>query len=285
MLLSISSPPLQWGSTEYAVIAGAVVIGLLLMLWGRALGRAILGIAAAAAGVLLVAPLLAQVPFVKSFNLDFNIVRAAAGLIVGAAAMIGARLVWGAASGAFLGLVVMALLLIFVWPPAQSAAATRAPAPTATEHSVRDALAHDAAKPTAAPATTLGAWSLNLVQSSWHAFITLWNDKAGIIVLALVLPVGLPIVVGMIRPRFGAIFATSLLGATLLTLGVLALAIQLHPTVWDSVNSYVYVPVAVAALGLAIAMAYQYRSAKAAAAKAKKAATPPAPKPDAPKKK
>jgi hypothetical protein len=277
MLLNISSPPLEWGTIEYAVIAGAVVIGLLLMLWGRAFGRAILGVAAAAAGVLLVAPLLAQVQAVKSLALDFNIIRAAAGLLVGVAAMIGARLVWGAAGGAFFGLVVLALLLAFVWPPAQSTSA-----PAVTPATVRSALEHTA---TTAPADTLATWSLDRVQSGWHAFITVWNDKAGIIVLALVLPVGLPIFLGLIRPRLGVIFMTSLLGATLLMLGVLALAVKVHPTVWNAATSHLYVPAAVLVLGFAIAMAYQYRSAKAAAAKAQKAATPPAPRPDATKKK
>jgi hypothetical protein len=291
MLLNISPPPLAWGAIEYAVIAGAVVVGLLLMLWGRALGRVILGVAAAAAGVLLAAPLLAQVDAVKSMGLDINIIRAAAGLVAGAAAMIAARLVWGAAGGAFFGLIAVGLLLAFAWPAAQSTAApaaARASAPAATEHSVRAALEHadaSAGSPAAAPAPTLGAWSLDLLQSAWQAFLARWNDKALYIVLALVLPVGVPIFVGMIRPRFGVIFMTSLLGATLLTLGVLALAVEFHPAVWDAANSHIYVPLAVAVLGFAIAMAYQYRSAKAAAAQAKKSASPPAPKPDAAKKK
>lgn len=277
MLLNISRPPLDWGTIEYAAIVGAVIVGLLLMLWGRALGRVILGIAAAAAGVLLIAPLLAQVQAIKSLGLDFNIIRAAAGLLVGAAAMIGARLVWGAVGGAFFGIIVLALLLAFVWPTTQSTTA-----PAATRTAVHSALEHPT---TTAPTGTLAAWSLDLAQSARHAFMTLWNDKAGIIVLALVIPVGLPIFVGFIRPRLGVIFMTSLLGVTLLTLGVLALAVKVHPTVWESVTSHLYVPVAVVVLGVAIAMAYQYRSAKAAAAKAKKAAPPSAPKPDAPKKK
>jgi len=237
------SPAILWGS-----VLGGIVAGALLLLWGRKLGRGLLTLAGAGAG-LVVAPWLAGM-----ISLELLYVRIAAAVTAGLLALVTARLLWGLLLGGLFGAAAgVALMKHYA---AEIAEGTRPTFQAAGE--------------------AFPDWWAGLCRFA-EAYVTVvWRENGEVLLAGAGLACLVPVVVAMIRPRLACIVATSLLGGVLVAGAALLAAGRVRPELWPELWPRFYVPLAIAGGLLLFGLAFQYRGAvRAERGKARVEAEPP----------
>jgi hypothetical protein len=216
-----------------AVAAGALLVGVLLALWGRTLGRIFLGLLAAAGGV-AIGPAIAQ-----RIGATTWVVQVSAAISFAILAAILARALWALlAAGIFAagGLVVLAFRLGSALPKT--------------------------AGPTSAPSDLAGAYQEYFRQLGEY-FNSMWSNHSMSMMLVIGLAGGIPLVIGLIRPRLVAIFMTACIGGSMIAGGLWLAAYVLAEPLRPTLRSYSFI-FGASAGGLAIlSMVCQYRWALA----------------------
>ena len=217
MLENIPWPPPPPGelTAPVAYLAGgaAVLVGLLLVLWGRKLGRGFMVLAGAGAGFLL-APLL-----IARLNLPENAVRFVAVFALAVLGLVGARLLWALLAGAP-GLLVGLAGVCY--------------------RSGELVLQHRPAE--FGPSQSFLQW-----MDSLGAYLGQWvREAAQVLPPALYVFVGacvaVPFLLVLIWPRLGAVLMTALTGAALGVAGGLLLAGRMSAELWHQALAAPLVP-------------------------------------------
>lgn len=244
---SIPPPPLALDSAQAAAWgAGGLVVGVLLLLWGRKLHRVFLGLGAGAAGASFAGEWATQLS-----GLDWRLAYAIAAGTAGILGVVMARIVWPVLAGAlFAGAAGVTVLACF-----------------------QPSLPADLKAATAPAGGDLVAWSAAAYVCASAAVQAVWRDHMAVL-LGAMCPAGLvPLVIGLFRPRLATIFMTALVGSLSMICGPLVAAQRFWPELWASAWANPHVPAIVAGVMLLIGLLFQYRLA-IAADRAKKAPKP-----------
>ncbi|MFB3892469.1 MAG: hypothetical protein ACE15C_10660 [Phycisphaerae bacterium] len=257
-MTAIPTPPMPQMPQEvsgfilYGACAGAAVVALVLLLWGRTLGRVVLALAAAGAGVMLGGPLavlLKAPPMVGQVAL--GITACALGLVL-------ARPIWALfAAGLFeslaLALIVSHYLGVYE-------------AKNVPEFKLPEDV------------NTFVAWLAAFGTFSLEAFDKVREANLGTLMIITV-PAGLlPLLIALMRPKTAAIFSSSILGGVLMTAALWLAAINVRPSLWPEDWWRFLIPTGVAVVLAIIGWVYQGHGELAAqreAAKKREEATPP----------
>ncbi len=201
-------PPLQLPSTTAWGLAGLLVIlGALLLLWGRVLSRPFLSALGAAAGTLLAGALARQfgLPVVAA-----DVVAILGLAILGAVA---ARILWALAGGAFFGLLALGVLM----------SRTLESLPATSQPAFDEKAAAD-----------IQGWLLACKQFFSDGAGTLWANNSATVLWTICLGGGVPLVVLLLLPRLGKIFMTALIGAVGIVGGLMLAVSRLDGSAWPA---------------------------------------------------
>jgi hypothetical protein len=236
----------------YGSCAAAAVVALVLLLWGRTLGRVVLALAAAGVGVLMGAPVAGLLDAPKMVMPC----QVALGLTSCALALVLARVVWAlVAAGIFEALATALIIWHYLGTMEKGAPDFKLPAGA-------DAV----------------AWLAALGKFSLDGFEAVREANFGTLMIITV-PAGLlPLLISLIRPKGAAIFSSALLGGVLMTAALWLAAIQIRPSLWPEDWWRFLIPAGVAAVLAVIGWVYQTHGHLAAlreAAKKREEASPP----------
>jgi len=229
--LGITPPPIDAlaDPIAYALAGACLVVGAALLVWGRVLDRSILCVAGVMIG-LLTGPALAE-----RFGWPPTPVRLVLAAAIGLAAMALARLVWPLLGGAMAALAAECVLIC------------RLPAGTLVAFEQT--------------AEGLGGWS----QAAWQflsgGLSALWAWNVAAVLAVIGLSVGIPVAVGIVRPRLARIVMTSVIGAGAIACGPLLAVAQLRPGAVDWVWSNWRWALGLWGLLAVVGVAVQYRAA------------------------
>lgn len=194
-MLDIPAPPQpQLAAAMTFAVAGVVVVvvGGLLLVWGRLLSRAFLALTGAGVGALLA----------ESLGRQFHLTTEAAGLlaimglaIVGALA---ARFIWAIAGGAIIAAVAVFVLLSYSLPALPAAS-----------------------QPAFGVSDNPEQWLRECWRFAQQGLIALWDKNSAQVLWTLCLAGGLPLATLLLAPRLGKIFMTALTGAVAVVVGLL----------------------------------------------------------------
>jgi hypothetical protein len=219
---------------------GAIVLGVVLLLWGHAVGQVFLALAGAGLGAM------AGWWIAGRASLNPMAGSAVGGVLLASLGALAARAIWAILAGLVVAL--PAAVILAGQLGLQMATATTAPA----------------SQP-AADALTLAA---DRAQDLWALLTTLFQQQT-VIALAVVVPAAvLPALLAAFKPRAGAIAVTSLLGAGLIVAGATVVAVHASAPLADTLRLYWYGPAGLVVGVALIGIVRQSRKAKAADAKA-----------------
>lgn len=234
-MFGIPGPPApQWSDpVAFGLAASSLAVGVLILLWGRYLARALL------CAIGIITALLLAGPVARRFELNLLLVRLVGAVVMAVGGLILARLVWAALVGMLFGIPAECLVL---GRCLQEIAKDKQPV-------------FDAAEP------TFTFWALGICKFFLSGFRALWGGDLGIL-LAVVCPaLVLPLVITLIRDRLGRIFMTSLLGGGAIVLGPIIAVAQLRQSMWGGIWRHWYVPLVLAGGLMVTGLIVQYRGA------------------------
>ncbi|MDP6545215.1 MAG: hypothetical protein QGH60_14610 [Phycisphaerae bacterium] len=234
-------PPIPELSDSIAYISGAVsiVLGLLLLGWGRLWSRPTVGVIGVGAGFLC-GGLLAD-----GMKVDSGVAKAAVGSILGVLGFVAAPFMWAFLAGSLCSLVAGGFM-------------------------AESFLAEVGFKVDAPPGGfTPESWMEMLSVCSRDVSFDMWQQQATTMVLVMA-PAGLiPTMIGLWKPRFITIVMTSLTGAIMVVGGSSLALVQSDPTHWPTEWPRLLIPLCIIG-GLWVAgMAVQCSFAMAGARKKK----------------
>jgi len=210
-MLNIPLPPLPRFGDEtvvYGVAAGAIVLGVALLLWGRHLHRAALMLAGAGAGFLLAEPL------GRLIGAELHVARAVAMFTAAIFGLVLARVIWPAIAGAICVGVATIVLKDFhgllTWPNA----------------------------------ATWPEW-LDAIRIAAMPDPSLWQDHARETWIVLGPTCALVFIIGVMLGRGMAIFMTAIIGAVAIGGGVALAVLHRKPEIWPAEWQGALIPAAV----------------------------------------
>jgi len=216
----------------YGLGASALLLGVLLILWGKPLSRVVLLLAGAGVGI-------AMGPTVAGWTqLEVLYCRIGCGVLVAALGAGLAPVVWAVLAGGLFAAGAAAGVLLAFYPNVPDSAAK--------------ALQNHAYEPILEWLGWLGQFLWQCVQLAATGHEAVFFPAVGLAMVA-------PIVVFVLRMRLGTIFMTSLLGAAAAVAGVLTIVMQAEIVSVDGFTRLYYIPCATAGALLAAGMAIQYR--------------------------
>jgi hypothetical protein len=229
-------------SIAYIASAVSIVIGLMLLGWGRLWSRPIVGLIGVGTGFLC-GDLLAA-----SAEVDSGVAKAAVGSVFGVLGFVAAPFIWAFLAGSLCSSVAGGFL-------AESfLASLPGDVPEVVEP---------------AGGVTLAHWAESLALFAGDVNAEMWRKQAATMILVMA-PVGLiPTMIGLWKPRFITIVMTSLTGAIVVVSGSVIALVQSDPTRWPKAWSGLLIPLGIAGGLWVCGMAVQYSFALAAVRKKK----------------
>jgi len=228
----IPAPPLPQLTLALALALGAVsvIIGAVLLLWGRTVNRATLVVLGVYAGLFLAGPLWRKVPA------NPTVVRIVAALALAMLGLLLARLVWAALAGAICGGAACLIVLARSLPQ----------------------LSPDARPVFQMADSSFGAYSQAVGQYVWAGTQAVWGQQATLLLVTCCLAAAAPLIISMLWPQLIEILMTGLLGAVGIVAGLTLAGGQISARLFSAVFSKYYVPVALAAALFIVGVVFQY---------------------------
>ncbi len=234
-MFGIPSPPqpLLGDLPSLILTAVCVVLGVLILLWGRVVGRGLLCAAGIFGGLVIAGPAAARL------GVNALMVRIVAGFLVGLLALVSARAIWALLTGASFGLIAQGIVLFRILGGI--------PADQRPVFESADA--------------TFNGWALGLGQFTLSSLAALWSYDSTLVLATIVPAVAAPFALALLRDRIARIFVTSLLGAAGVVFAPLVALSQRRPSLWEALWTHWYVPVGIAVLLMAVGLVCQFRGA------------------------
>lgn len=227
-MLEIPIPPTPQLPTLWGWVASgsSLVIGTVMLLWGRHLHRALLVLIAAAAGLALAGPVASRLGW------NLIVLRVVFAVALGIAGLLAARVVWAVLAG---GLAVAGIICIFLLAAVHKSGESLAPAPAAG---------------------TAYQW---LSETAHRCFDALNQTTALPLSIAVAFTVaGAVLVIMFIRPVAARILMSSVIAAILLMGGMLLAAVRVRESLWETAWTHAYVPAAGTAALILLGWIWQF---------------------------
>jgi hypothetical protein len=241
------SPQMPEALAAYPLyVAGAVVlVGIVMLLWGRRVGRFFIMFVGAGVGYLAGEPLATMIGASPALG---QVVLAISLAIV---FFIAARLIWALVIGSLFEAIALGLLLWHFVPllPAQQA-------------------------PKFAAAGDFVAWATALAKFSWDSVEAVRQANFGTLMLVIV-PAGLlPMMIALLKGRGSVIFMSGLLGGMIATAALWLAAVGIRSSIWPADWIRFLIPLGVALVLTIIGWVYQAHGELADIRARQKAAKP-----------
>jgi len=237
-MFDISAPPPPDLAAEfcYVLAAACIILGAVLVLWGRLLGRAVMTFVGAGAGFLLAAPL------TQRLSTPFSITLVAIVFTLSIMGLVTARALWALVAGS---LGAGAGLIVLLCRGGNMLSATTRPA-------------LDSALP------PFKAWVVASSQYAWTSAEVLWKSGTPQVLVVVGCAALVPLVLAMVWPRAALIVLTSLVGAMVMASGLGLAAAGFGGDLWKAALSHWGVMSCVAGILTLIGVVFQCRGARAA---------------------
>lgn len=229
----------------WAFAVSAVVVGVLMLFWGRVLSRYFCALVGAVTGLAISSSLARQ------FGIDPILAGVLAAVIFAAAGAVTARLIWAMAGGslcAAIGVLILLANSIHLIP------AKDQPAVLTTEDFI-----------------SIQTWFIACWNYVLACLTALWKEHSEKILWTLIFTGGATLAVLLLLPRFGKLFMTALVGALGIVAGLLTIAASLRQSIWPASWDGFVVYLLIAAALLMFSTAFQYVGEIRAEARAEKA--------------
>ncbi len=246
MDITIAPMPDLSDTVAYLAGGGGVVIGILLVGWGRFWSRLVVGLSGVGIGLLVGGPL------AEMMTVDPWIGRAAAASIFGVLGFVAAPFLWAILSGALCASVAGGFL------------ADRFLSNMSEETSLLEPFGGGG----------LQQWAEYIATNAGIINSEMWREQVGLTLLVTAPLAIIPLMIGFWRQRFITIVMTSLTGAVAIVAGAMLVIVQNDPTRWFKEWSGLVIPLMVVGVLtlLGITVQYIFALAKARKKKAKEAA-------------
>ncbi len=220
-----------------ALSAGMFAVGVVLLLWGWMVHRALLVLIGCGAGYLLGWPLAAR------FDWPVLITQGSLAVVLAILLACFARIVWALVLAVILASLVGGVVLHLNWSDVAEKAGT---------------------PPELHEDQQLDEYVKSCREYSHSAWKALWDQHYALLIAAASASGAMGLLIGLILARFTRILMTSLIGADLVVCGALLGLITARSELLSQLLRYRYVPSLVSAGLLIVGMVVQYRSALAA---------------------
>lgn len=240
--MDIPFPPVPEFSNNIAYISAAasIVIGLMLVGWGRLWSRPLVGLGGVGVGFLYGGPL------AGAMKVDPGVSKAALASIFGVLGFVAAPFFWAMLAGSLCASVAGGFL---------------------AENFLAGLPVREIVEP--AGGATLAIWAETLELYANEIKLSMWQKQASVMVLVMA-PAGLiPLMIGLWKQRFITIVMTSLTGAIAVVSGAIIALVQSDPTRWPKAWSGLLIPLCIAGGLWVSGVAMQYSFALAASRKKK----------------
>ncbi len=233
-MFGIPAPPMpQWSDAlAFGLAGGGLMVGAVILLWGRLVGRAFL------CGIAVVAAILISTPLSQELAFDLLWVRLILAVGLALLTLLMSRLIWAVLAAGLFGLLAECALLgrwIDAIPSAQR------PKFLAAGESIVD-------------------WAEGVAYFFADGLGAIWQLHTIETLMVIGIAAGVPLLTCLFCRRLAKIFITCLLGG-LAVAGSLILAVsQLRPTLWPSLRIHWGVLGCMAATAITIGLVHQYRA-------------------------
>jgi hypothetical protein len=202
-------------NVAYISAAVSVVVGLLLLGWGRLWSRPVVGLLGAGVGILC------GDMITEGMNVDIRVSRTAGGSILGVLGFVAAPFFWAALAGSLCSSIGGGFL----------AESFLASLPSEVPEVVEPA-----------GGASLSLWAEAFANYADNVSSAMWGEQAVTMVLIMA-PLGLiPTMIGVWKPQFITIVMTSLVGAIAIVSGATIAMVQSDPTRWPAEWSGLLIP-------------------------------------------
>jgi len=264
----LSPPPISaMPSPDLGLALGLLftLVGLVLLLAGRLVDRAVLALGGASLGAALAGPL------AQAWGVNWMVLSIPAAVILAVVFVLSGRVLWallGAAMLAGLGsLVVAAVYWPALSPQLEQHAEVQQPAATAPAGSQP---ATAASQPSGRP------WAAQAIGLGQYTMAVLWKQQPAVMVWTFCLAGGLPLAAAVLLPRLARIVMTSIIGSLCCTGGLVLLLSAVRSQAWPTRWVLVAIWAMLAAVLMVAGVIHQYYRALSAPA-ARPPAAPPKP--------
>lgn len=234
--ISVVPNPQLDNASAYGGAALALVVGTVLLLWGRKISRLFMMLLGVTGGVLLADPLMERLPSMAQNPGLFKLVCV---VILAALGVVAAPAIWSLLAGV-IGVVAACSALVVGY------------------------LLHSDTPVTVEACESFEHWG----RLMWEVARESWDkmcQQQGTEILLVILPSGLvPLMIGMWRRQLITILMTSLVGAVAIVGGVWLGLVQCAPKLWPRMWNQFWLPIALVGLLFAVGVIFQYVRARAA---------------------
>jgi len=253
----VPPPPMTPLPPDVAYFVGflGLLVGLVLLLAGRLVDRAVLALAGGCVGGALAGPL------ARSWGVNWMFLAIPAAVLLAVAFALSGRVLWALAAAALFACLAALVAAVAYWPWLAS------PMATTTQST----------QPYTQPAP--GSWCQSAGELVHQTLGALWKQQPGVMIWTLCLGGGLPLAAAVLLPRLARIVMTAVLGAVATVAGAMLMLAPVHPRAWPDRWALVGLWVMLAVVLMMAGIVHQYYRALSKPPPAKPAAQPPKPPP------
>ena len=274
----LTPPPISaMPHADLGLIFGAValVLGLVLLLAGRIVDRAVLALAGASLGAALAGPL------ATAWAVNWMLLSIPSAVLLAVVFVLSGRVLWALTAAGLLACMGSLVVAVAYWPVLEPTLSQE----LAIEQPANQQAANQQAQPaqpTSAGATTqpsMQDWARQAGHLAQRTMANLWKHEPAMMIWTLCLAGGGPLTISVLLPRLARIVMTSFLGSLTCVSGSVLLLSALRPQAWPTRWALVAIWLMLAVVLMVAGIIHQYYRAMSAAVPAKAPAAPPKPPP------